>query len=180
MSLSLSSSFFDIFELEPEFGVSLDHLTGRFRDLQKTYHPDRFVNEDAGRRREAVQLAAHINAGYETLKDPMSRAAYLLDLKGLSESDESKTSSDMEFLMQQMEFRERLEEIPGVSDPLVAADGLKAELKEAVTGLELAFADSFQNEQFDKAKETLLKMKFFRRLLEALDDLEAKLEDELF
>lgn len=163
--------------MEPAFVLEQEQLSARFLDLQKTYHPDRFVNEDAATRREAVQLAAHINQAFHTLSDPLERAQYLLEgISGAPDGADSKTSSDMEFLMRQMELREQLDSVSSLDQ----ADALKSELSLEFSRLCDAFGAQYAARCSDEAANTLTQMKFYRRLQASLADVEAKLEDELF
>ena len=73
-------------------------------------HPDRFASEGAAAQRLAMQWAVRVNQAYQRLKDPLSRAAYLCELRGVPVAVHSNTAMPRAFLMQQMEWREELEE----------------------------------------------------------------------
>ncbi|MDH3526037.1 MAG: Fe-S protein assembly co-chaperone HscB [Gammaproteobacteria bacterium] len=182
MAVDLSSTYFDLFALPQSFQLDLELLDSRYRELQSTVHPDRFVNATDQERRLSMQLATRVNEGYRTLKDPLKRGRYLLELDGYSFDDEQHTTSDSAFLMEQMELREALAEVRAADDPYsrlagimdrIAADfdGLTGELQER-----LGSADKGGTRA---AADTLMKMQFFRRLNEEAQELEAALEDEL-
>ena len=78
--MKISSNFFDVFSLPQGWVVDLSELDIRFRKLQQQFHPDRFANNSEIEKRRAVQMASMINQAYETLKNPLSRAQYLLQL----------------------------------------------------------------------------------------------------
>lgn len=181
MSVSVNSSFFEVFDLVPVFTVDLSEIGERYRGLQRAFHPDKFVNEGSSVRRQAVQMAAHINQAHETLKDPLLRARYLLELRGDDRrKEEAVTSQDGAFLMKQMEFRERLEELVDASEPFVAADALRLELMREEGLLFAEFESSFKSDDLPTAKKCVTELQFYHRLLASLKETEARLEDELF
>lgn len=180
MSVSTSSNFFEVFGLSPVFDLDLEHVGERYREMQRQYHPDRFVNEDSAVRRQAIQLAAHVNQAHDTLKDPLQRARYLLSMISTEDDGEHVTSADPGFLMTQMELRERLEELASASDPLAEADSLKRELKQDIELIYAQLSDRFKSNEVEKAKELVVRLQFFHRLLDSVKEEEARLEDELF
>jgi molecular chaperone HscB len=182
MSAVLSSSHFELFGLPLSFDVDREQLDNRYRALQRTVHPDRFVNATGRERRLSMQQATRINEGYQILKDPLRRGRYLLELGGYAFDDERHTLSDPGFLMEQMELREALGDIRTASDPLAAlgkvADRIDTDFASLTGELKARLENSGPDEQ-DAVAETLKKMQFFRRLQEEALELEATLEDEL-
>ena len=92
--------------------MDIDKLTAEYHRLQLEYHPDKqsgASDED----RVAAQLAAsHINDAYETLKSPLKRAAYVLTIKGKDTESVDQNDLSMEVLVEQMELRECLDDLP--------------------------------------------------------------------
>jgi molecular chaperone HscB len=179
MHIDLAANYFELFSLPICFDVDIGQLASRYRSLQAESHPDRFANADAQTRRRSVQFAALINEAYETLKTPLKRGFYLLKLRGLDVSNDSRTTSDTEFLMQQMEYRERLEEAPKTTDPLASADALRNDILAENARLFESFEKEYAAENNNAAQESLMKLQFFNRLLMQLNEVEARLEDEL-
>ena len=105
-----SKNFFEIFSLAVAWEVDFEQLDIKFRALQKALHPDRYANKNDFEKRLAVQTAATINQAYETIKNPLLRAKYLLELEDLDASQETHTTSDGQFLMDQVLLRESLSE----------------------------------------------------------------------
>ena len=101
---------FDLFNLPRRFNVDAAALDAAYRDVQGRVHPDRFVNATDAEKRVAMQWATRANEAYQTLKNPQKRAAYLCELNGVPLDMESNTAMPVEFLMQQMEWREALDE----------------------------------------------------------------------
>ena len=57
-----------------------------------------------------MQWAVRVNEAYRRLRDPLTRAAYLCELRGVPVDAERHTAMPQSFLMQQMAWRETLEE----------------------------------------------------------------------
>jgi molecular chaperone HscB len=119
---------FDLFNLPPRFAVDAGALDSAYRDVQSRVHPDRFVNATDAEKRVAMQWTTRANEAYQTLKNPLARARYLCELNGVDLQTESNTAMPPSFLMQQMEWRERLEEAEHARG-LDALEELDAELK---------------------------------------------------
>ncbi len=179
MPPGLDSNYFELFSLPVGFEIDTAVLADNYRTLQREFHPDRFANADAGSRRRAMEMTTQINEAFETLKSPLLRGRYLLELQGISMNQDADTTSDTDFLMQQMEFREQMEEIEQQSDPLEAADKLRDSIQSENARLFQQFHREYDQGDFAAAKQTWSKLQFFERLLQQLDLLEARLEDEL-
>ena len=110
-------NYFELFHLAPSFALDTDQLAVQYRQLQQQYHPDRYAAASEAERVQALQQASDVNAAYQTLKDPLSRAEYLLMLQGLDIRGEQQTLQDPEFLMQQLSWREELEALREAADP---------------------------------------------------------------
>lgn len=110
MQIELGKDFFEVFGLRRGFAVDAGDLAARYRELQRSIHPDRFSQASDSERRLSLQLTAHLNEAFQTLKDPLKRARYLLHLRGIDTGEETDTVMDPAFLAEQMELREALEE----------------------------------------------------------------------
>jgi len=126
MSLNLQSNDFEIFGLSPRFAVDRAALDARWKDLQREAHPDRFATADAQAQRQAMQWSVRINEAYQRLKDPLKRAAYLCELHGAPIQAENNTAMPAAFLMQQMQWREDLDEARALEDLERMADEVSA------------------------------------------------------
>lgn len=108
--MNLQSTDFEIFGLDPVFALDRAQLDERWKALQREAHPDRHAAADAQTQRQAMQWSVRINEAYQRLKDPIKRAAHLCELNGAPIEAENNTRMPSAFLMQQMEWREALEE----------------------------------------------------------------------
>ena len=108
--MKLDSDDFELFGLARRFALDPAALDARWRALQTEVHPDKFAAQGAAAQRVAMQWAVRVNEAYQRLKDPLKRAAYLCELNGAPIEAESNTAMPATFLMQQMEWREALDE----------------------------------------------------------------------
>lgn len=136
MNLNLQSNDFEIFGIEPRFEVDRLALDARWKDLQREAHPDRFATADAQAQRQAMQWSVRINEAYQRLKDPLKRAAYLCELHGAPIQAENNTAMPAAFLMQQMQWREDLDEASGLADLERMADDVAAARRGMLQGLQ--------------------------------------------
>src|SRR6187399_1993062 len=111
--MRLDSDDFELFATERRFAQSRPALDARWKTLQGEVHPDRFASEGPAAKRVALQWAMRVNEAYQRLKDPLKRAAYLCELRGASVGAENNTQMPAAFLMQQMEWREALDDASG-------------------------------------------------------------------
>jgi len=108
-SPSLHTSAFTLLGFEPALELEEVELKRRFEHLRTQFHPDRFSQGSALERRLAVQRAADINAAFATLSNPLSRAQLYFEWRGIT-LNEARSLDDAAFLIQQMEWREALED----------------------------------------------------------------------
>lgn len=179
MAADFSTTHFELFGLPISYDVDRTKLDSRYRELQRTVHPDRFASATDSERRVSMQLAARINEGYRILKDPLQRGRYLLELMGHRLADDQQTTGDAEFLMEQMELRETLGEVRAAADPFAALARITDRIAGEVELLEGELRTRLAREDQDAAAQLLVKMQFFRRLQEEAMELEIVLEDEL-
>jgi molecular chaperone HscB len=108
--LTLAASDFELFGVPQQFEQDRAALDARWKELQREAHPDRFAAQDAAMQRRAMQWSVRINEAYQRLKDPLRRAAYLCELAGAPINAHDNTAMPADFLMQQMAWREALDE----------------------------------------------------------------------
>ena len=101
---------FALFGLARQFVQDPAQIDDRWKALQRQVHPDKFAAQGAAAQRQAMQWSVRINEAYQRLRNPLKRAAYLCELKGAPIQAENNTAMPAHFLMQQMEWREALEE----------------------------------------------------------------------
>ncbi len=173
-------NYFQLFQLPAQFEVDLTELGTRYLTLQKQFHPDNFAAASERDRMLAVQQAANINDGYHSLKQPLLRAEHLLALRGLKISSEQRSFTDPVFLMQQMELRELLADIPQASDPDSLIDDAEQQIrrqkKQLLAQLSQALAvNSVEHDQ--QAADIIRKLKFFFKLEQELELIAEQIQD---
>lgn len=107
---ALTSSHFELFGLAPVFSLDESRLDAAYLDIQSRVHPDRFASAGDAERRAAMQMTSRVNEAHRTLKSPVQRAKYILELNGVDVGFETNTAMPAAFLAEQMELREALEE----------------------------------------------------------------------
>jgi len=114
--MNLQSSDFELFDIPVQFAQDRARLDARWKELQREAHPDKFAVHGAAAQRLAMQWSVRINEAYQRLKDPLKRASYLCELNGVAIDAERNTAMPVEFLMQQMAWRDALDEAENVDD----------------------------------------------------------------
>ena len=117
-TLTLQSNDFALFGLQQQFAQDRNAIDNAWKNLQAQTHPDKFAADGAVAQRLAMQWSVRINEAYQRLKNPLKRAAYLCSLAGVAIDAERNTAMPADFLMQQMEWREALDEARHDEDAL--------------------------------------------------------------
>lgn len=168
-------NYFELFNFSPAFQIDLTVLAERYRELQRTVHPDNFANASEQQKLLAVQRTAQVNDGYQALKDPVRRAEHILFLRGIDISHETTTVKDTAFLMQQMEWREALEDITSVDDVASLYDEFSDYQKLLTVHLSSMLA-SDNTHDWSMAADDIRKLKFMIKLHDEL----VRIEDALY
>ena len=184
--MDFKQTFFEIFQLPMSYDLDIEQLASSYRELQQRIHPDNFSHASDAEKRRSLQWATHVNEAFATLKSPLRRAIYMLELKGLS--IEHNPQLDPAFLMSQIELREELEEIGEAfeasntgadesdDNALEQLEKFKASIQGKLKELEIAFANQF-SDALETAEQTTYKMQFMNKLLVAADQLEERMLD---
>ena len=114
--MNLQSSDFELFAVPEQFAQDRTVLDARWKDLQREAHPDKFMAQGVAAQRLAMQWSVRINEAYQRLRDPLKRAAYLCERHGAAVNAENNTAMPAEFLMQQMAWREALDDADNAHD----------------------------------------------------------------
>ena len=168
---------FALFDLPVAFQVDSALLNERYLALQKSLHPDNFSAASAQEQRLAIQKSAEINDALRILKDPITRADSIIAINtGETENPEEKSNNDIDFLMQQMEWRETLENIENRkdTDELTAFTQEINQIRHAILS-ELSTALAAQ--QWDIARAITDKLRFIKKLQAEIERVEETLLD---
>lgn len=122
-------NYFEIFGLPGQFALDRPALDDAWREIQRLVHPDRFVNAPESDRRAALQWAALANDAYQTLRNPLKRAAHLCALNGHPLDADSGPAMPQDFIFEQIEWREHLDNVR-IDRDLAALEKLAAGLRD--------------------------------------------------
>ncbi len=149
--------------LGPGYDVDLDALDRQYFGFQRRLHPDRFAAKSSREKAFSQQQATALNDAYETLKDPLKRAAYLLRLAGKPvDLNSSATISDPVLLMEQMEKREAIAEAADVAE----IGALIAEAEAEVAGCQKDLSAAFAANRQGEAAQLAVRLKYLLKLVE--------------
>jgi molecular chaperone HscB len=158
---------FELFNLPARFEIDAAALDAAYRDVQGQVHPDRFINGSGAEQRVAMQWATRANEAYQTLKNPQKRARYLVELNGVDLQTESNTAMPMDFLMQQMEWREELGDARAAKDE-AALDALDGQVRQARKAQLAEVARQLGAADFAAAGQTVRALMFLDKFGEEL------------
>lgn len=168
--LNFTADHFALFELPRAQALNLPVLEARYRDIQAQVHPDKHANGGDAGKRLAMQWATRINEAYQTLKTPLNRARYLLQLLGFDPQVESNTAMPMAFLMAQMELREAVNDARAAADE----DALDAARSELLGDMKAEYEKLVglidQHQDYVAASALVRQLMFQEKLLHDIDD----------
>ncbi len=179
MNIDLTRNYFELFGFSEGFEINQEELADKYRSFQSALHPDRFANASDQERRISAQSTAFVNEAYTALKSDLKRAHYLLKLRDIEFNADTETSGDVEFLMQQLELHERVDEVGKAADPIAALEVLAQKLKQQQAQLIEQFSIQYTEENLTEAKNTALKLQFYERLTSQLRKKQEHYEEEL-
>lgn len=170
MNFDFTQNHFDLFSLPAQFVLDQRLLESNYRALLASCHPDRFASENDARRRLSLQIATQVNEAYQTLKSPLARGRYLLKLSGVDTQEESNTAMPIDFLMNQMEWREAIAEAKA-SQNIESLENIGRELAAETSALEQHLA-SLLDETHDLSAATVAvrKLRFMEKLEQEIGD----------
>ena len=168
--MKIDSDDFELFGIPRRFEQDRAALDERWRALQAQVHPDRFATEGAAAQRVAMQWAVRVNEAYRRLKDPLQRAAYLCELASVPIDAENNTAMPSEFLMQQMAWRESLDDACAAPDVERLADEVAAHRRDALAALRVSLDERHDAQQ---AAQQVRALMFVERFA---DDIDHRLE----
>ena len=170
-----NQNYFQVFSLPEQFEVDGEALTRAYRGMQEQVHPDRHASGNPAERLQAVQLSSWLNEAYDTLRIPIKRAAYLLELKGIDARKVEQSELDPGLLLEQIRLREALEDIPRDDTGLVRLEQLRQEVEDLQAGARDRFAAALQGPQPAEAKKHFHELQYLYKLLREITALEEDL-----
>lgn len=172
-------NYFQLFDLPVQYALDQAQLGVRYRRLQGELHPDRYASASDYEQRLAVQYSALVNEAYATLRKPLGRALYLLELAGMSQEEISSQQIDGGFLIEQMELREKLDSMDGLVDPDTVLEHLVTEISADIKGHQSEFAEAHAANELSVAAGACVKMQYLEKLLLEAERIESDLMDRM-
>jgi molecular chaperone HscB len=166
---------FELFHLPQRFALDATALDQAYHEVQNQVHPDKFAHAGDAEKRVAMQWATRANEAYKTLKSPFKRAAYLCELNGIDLEFESNTAMPREFLMQQMEWREALEDAKADKD-VPALEALDLDLRTRRNAEVARVGGLLDANDFAAAGEAVRQLKFLEKFGEEIAGVFEKIE----
>lgn len=161
------------FGFAPTFDIDVATLEKRYFDLQRKLHPDRFATKTPRERAISQQQATSLNDAYETLADPLRRAAYIAHLHGIDILNEGCNQiADPVVLMEAMELREAVADANSVAQVDMIAGNAQADIDVCIAELSTAFAEN----DMDKVSRLTTRFKYLRKLIEEARQKRARLK----
>ncbi len=167
---------FELFGLAPAYSLDVAALERAYIEIQQKVHPDRHASGGDAERRAAMQWTTRANEAYRTLKDPLERAKYLLELNGVDVAFDTNTAMPGDFLMQQLELREGIEGAAAKKDA-AALDALRANLAAQRRAIEADLGELIDGRHdYSGASGLVRKLKFLERLDDEIDAMYEEIE----
>jgi molecular chaperone HscB len=164
---------FDLFGLAPQFSIEGEALERSYREIQSKVHPDRFAHAGDAERRASLQWTTRVNEAYRTLKDPVQRARHILELHSVDVAFETNTAMPPEFLVQQMELRESLEQ----AKTPASLDEMRKRLRQDKARLQQQIGEAIDlKKDYGAAAGLVRKLQFLDRLDEEIDSAYEEIE----
>ncbi len=163
-------SYFELFDLPVRFAVDGEALETAYRKVQAEVHPDRFASAPEAERRRALELATEANEAFQTLRSPVARARYLLQLRGIDTQEKTNTAGPVDFLIAQMEWREAVADARAASD-VEGLEQLAAAVRADRDELVAALVRSLDvTQEYDVAALGVRKLRFLDKLDQEIGD----------
>ncbi|WP_286744203.1 Fe-S protein assembly co-chaperone HscB [Aquabacterium sp. UBA2148] len=183
--MNIDADDFTLLGLPRRFALERALLDNAWKALQAKVHPDRFAAEGGASQRLAMQWAVRVNEAHQRLKDPLKRAAYLCELAGAQVQAHDNTAMPSDFLMQQMTWREALEEAGNAAEVEALSTEVTAQRRarlarvgELLDGAAAHTDGTAQAAQAAQAAQEVRALMFIDRLLEEVDTRMQRYEDE--
>jgi molecular chaperone HscB len=158
----LNLTYFEIFDIEINISIDLNDLDSKYLKLQTKFHPDKFINSSAIEKSMAVRISTHINDGYKTLKDLVSRVDYILKINNFI-IDENKTFKNSSFLLEQMELTEIIKESEKSKH-----DAIRMDIKNKISLLIIEMKNNLFNKDFGILHQNNSMIKFYKKNINQL------------
>ena len=167
------TNYFELFQLPIKLPIDSGQLTVNYQQLQRQYHPDNFAQATDNEKVAIIQKSAMINDGYQTLKNPLKAAEYLLFLQGVDVATEQNIIHDADFLMEQFSLREKLDDIESQNN-IELLDDFHSEISQREKQVYQQLLDDISQQNWQAALNQIYKIRYLARLIEQIEKLQEK------
>jgi len=167
------TNYFELFQLPIKLPIDSGQLTVKYQQLQRQYHPDNFAQATDNEKVSIIQKSAMINDGYQTLKNPIKAAEYLLSLQGFDVATEQNIIHDADFLMEQFSLREKLDDIENQNN-VELLDDFHSEISQRKKQVYQQLLDYISQQNWQAALNQIYKIRYLARLIEQIEKLQEK------
>jgi len=133
--VSKDTDYFTCFGFPRRLTIDQQKLEAKFYELSRAFHPDFYQNKSETERAISLGNAATLNTAYRTLRDPIERAEYLLDLEAGSVK-EIRNSPPADLFEEILELQDTLEEFRASERASDSSRQLRAKLQQEQQALE--------------------------------------------
>lgn len=167
------TNYFVLFQLPIKLPIDSGQLTVNYQQLQRQYHPDNFAQATDNEKVAIIQKSAMINDGYQTLKNPLKAAEYLLSLQGVDVAIEQNIIHDADFLMEQFSLREKLDDIESQNN-IELLDDFHSEISQREKQVYQQLLGDISQQNWQAALNQIYKIRYLARLIEQIEKLQEK------
>ena len=167
------TNYFELFQLPIKLPIDSSQLTVNYQQLQRQYHPDNFAQATDNEKVAIIQKSAMINDGYQTLKNPLKAAEYLLSLQGVDVATEQNIIHDADFLMEQFSLREKLDDIESQNN-IELLDDFHSEISQREKQVYQQLLGDISQQNWQAALNQIYKIRYLARLIEQIEKLQEK------
>ena len=158
------NQYFQLFQLPEKFSVDIAKLDENYRLLAAQCHPDKFASKSAFEQKQAMMMAATVSEAYRILSNPLDRAAYLLQQCGIEADAPEHTQFSPEFLIQQMQWREEIEEARQTNNADMLTQ-LAKDIKHEQQQLMQTLNTAFELNHLEQAADLVRQARFLTKLI---------------
>jgi len=155
-------NYFAFFNLPQQFDLDLKVLDAAWHTVQKEVHPDRFVDASDSEKRASLQWASMANDAYQVLRNPIRRAIHLCELGGYPFNDESAPAVPSDFVFEQIQWREHLDNAR-IDRDLEALEKMSIDLRERIAGQMQLIRQKLDDHDFAVGMQEIRKMMFLQK-----------------
>ena len=138
LSLGRHGDYFAFIGLPRRLNLETAELERRFRTLSRQFHPDFFYNATTAERRASLERSSYLNDAYRTLRNPITRLQYVLQIEGLAPQGPAEASRQVPpaLLEEVFALNEELDEVRDARAAGAAADAWRGRLARARVPIE--------------------------------------------